>query len=227
MTISAMMRWCGVATLLGWAAAASSAVDIFVDPTRGSDTATGSAAHPIASLLKARALVAHHAGVGTEVTVHLAAGARFELARPAQGGGGLNLSSVDSGTVRWVGEGAAGATVSGAVFLDHWTKKANLNHDDEDPGAAGVVATACNASDPTQQGWAYDAAAGHITRGGLCLSADTWGLSVHLFSCGERPPSAPPKIINTLSHLHPSLHRLPLNPAPPRAIRPPLSAAFH
>ena len=53
------------------------------------------------------------------------------------------------------------------------------------PGDLGVVAAACNASDPTQQGWGYDTATGHITHGGLCLSADVWGPPVHLYSCGN------------------------------------------
>ena len=101
--------------MMAAAAAASSAgsntVDIFVDPTKGSDAAAGSAGHPIASLTLAQQMAraaTGRAGAHGTVTVHLAAGARFNLAEPAQGGGGLNLSSDDGGAVRWVGEGALG-----------------------------------------------------------------------------------------------------------------------
>ena len=40
-------------------------------------------------------------------------------------------------------------------------------------------------TDKTQSGWAFDAAAGHITHGGLCLSAQEWGDPLNLFSCGK------------------------------------------
>eukprot|EP01045_Picozoa_sp_COSAG04_P020800 COSAG04_NODE_2173_length_4627_cov_7.913082_4_plen_241_part_00 len=36
-----------------------------------------------------------------------------------------------------------------------------------------------------QQGWAYDAEAGHITHGGLCLSIEAWGIPANLYSCGN------------------------------------------
>lgn len=52
------------------------------------------------------------------------------------------------------------------------------------PGTA-VVGVACNASDPTTTGWAFDATAGHITHGGLCLSAEEWGVPLNLYSCGN------------------------------------------
>jgi hypothetical protein len=48
-----------------------------------------------------------------------------------------------------------------------------------------VVGIECDASDKTQQGWAFDAAAGHITHGGLCLSAQEWGIPLNLYSCGN------------------------------------------
>lgn len=53
-----------------------------------------------------------------------------------------------------------------------------------EPGTA-VVGVPCDAADKTQTGWAYDAAAGHITHGGLCLSAKEWGIPLNLYSCGN------------------------------------------
>ena len=91
--------------------AAAAALDVFVDPAKGSDAGDGSAAQPLRSLRAAQRLARPHAAAGGEVTVHLAAGALFSLAEAEQGGSGLSFSSVDSGSVRWVGQGhAAGRT---------------------------------------------------------------------------------------------------------------------
>ena len=54
----------------------------------------------------------------------------------------------------------------------------------EGPGTV-VVGVACNASDATTTCWAYDATVGHITHGGLCLSAEVWGKTLNLYSCGN------------------------------------------
>ena len=53
------------------------------------------------------------------------------------------------------------------------------------PGTV-VVGVTCDASDPTQQGWAFDTAAGHITHVGLCLSVTAWGVPLNLYSCGNK-----------------------------------------
>jgi hypothetical protein len=47
------------------------------------------------------------------------------------------------------------------------------------------VGVPCDAADATQQGWAFDAEAGHITRGGLCLSAREWGIPLNMYACGN------------------------------------------
>lgn len=53
-----------------------------------------------------------------------------------------------------------------------------------EPGTA-IVGVPCDATDKTQQGWAFDAAAGHITHGGLCVSAQEWGIPLNLYTCGN------------------------------------------
>ena len=173
--------------LLPAAIAPMAAVDVFVDPLKGSDSGAGSAAHPLQSLRAAQVKALASAAGGGEVTVHLAAGALFNLADPTQGGGSLNFSSAESGAVRWVGEGDAGARVSGAAWMPTWTATAQPSSSSSTQVAAGtsVVATACNATDPTQKGWSYEAASGYITYGQLCLSADRWGLPLNLHSCAN------------------------------------------
>eukprot|EP01052_Picozoa_sp_SAG31_P026659 SAG31_NODE_2433_length_5706_cov_2.207776_4_plen_297_part_00 len=53
-----------------------------------------------------------------------------------------------------------------------------------EPGTA-VVGVPCDTTDKTQQGWAFDAAVGHIMHGDLCLSAQEWGIPLNLYTCGN------------------------------------------
>ena len=192
-TAAALAAALALAVTVAAASASATTVEVFVDPAKGSDGGDGSPAHPLRSLpaAQAKARAAAGARAGVEVTVHLAAGALFNLAEAEQGGGGLNFTSADSGAVRWVGEGPAGARVSGAAWMPaaDWTKLPSPRPPPPPPPAAAtaVVATACDATDPTQQGWGYDAGTGHLTHGGLCLSAERWGSQspLHLYGCGN------------------------------------------
>lgn len=53
------------------------------------------------------------------------------------------------------------------------------------PGTA-VVAVPCDDADATQKGWAYDAGSSEITHGGLCVSAQAWGIPLNLYGCGNK-----------------------------------------
>ena len=51
---------------------------------------------------------------------------------------------------------------------------------------SAVVGVACNATDSTQHGWAYDVAAFTVRQGALCLSTDGFGVPLNLYSCGNQ-----------------------------------------